>query len=428
MRFDYDTYFDDDFNSAPRYTPPTPEEVEERKKAAREKATQDLLKEMDSYGNHRPHAWVVSFLIKEGADVEATTEYWNRTPVSLAAGYNDLDVLKELVKGGAKYDVPDVYHHTPFQVAAGYGYLDEMKYLMELGVDIHRPDENGETPLIRAVQPGCRVEAVKILLEAGARLEDKDNAGKTVFDHCCERKNSHGTYGGTFNFFERKMEGGRSARDVYTEMERVLLDAWHAQYLKNGKPALTPHWATALLNAAVAQNDETIATALLEAGADANAPDFKGTTPLVAATRRGNVALMERLIAAGADINLPDANGTTPLMCSVSPYHAAALKCLMDGGAYVDPKDKSGRTALEHANSFLSWSKEVEGRPGSVIYATLKVEFEAAAKRQSIEEYQTGLRKPAPAGVKITLTKSTRPPPQPTALRLKKKDEGPPNN
>lgn len=421
MSFYGSSYFDDH----PVYRKKTPEEIEADKKAAREKATQDLLKEMDCGGGRHPRSYMVAVLIKEGADVEATTEYWNRTPMSVAAGYNDIAVVKELVKGGAKYDVPDVYHHTPFQVASGYGYLDLMKYLMEIGVDIHRPDENGETPLIRAVVPGCRVEAVKILLEAGARLEDKDNAGKTVFDHCREKKDTYQNYGGTFNFDTRRSEGGRTARDVYTEMERVLLDGWHEKYIRDGKPALDPKWASILLNAAVAQNDETIAAALLEAGAGVNAPDIRGTTPLIAATRNGNVALMERLIAAGADINLPDASGTTPLMCSVSPYKNAVLKCLMDRGAYIDPKDKSGATALDQARSHLSWTKEVEGRSGDAIYEELKVEFETVAKRQSIEEYQTGLRKPVPVGVKITLTKSTKPPPKPTALRLKKQDPAP---
>jgi ankyrin repeat protein len=424
MYYSYFGGFGDDFDRD-AYRKKTPEEIEAEKKAAREKATKDLLKEMDCKGGRHPRSYMVAVLLKEGADPEATTEYGNRTPMSIAAGYNDIEVVKELVKGGAKYDVPDVYHHTPFQVAAGFGYLDLMKYLMKLGVDIHRPDENGETPLIRAVVPGCRVEAVKILLEAGARMEDADNSGKTVFDHCRERKDSYQNYGGTFNFDTRRCEGGRSAKEVYTEMERVLLDAWYEKFIRDGKPKLGAGWAVKILGAAVAQNDEKIAKAVLEAGADPDTPDIRGTTPLIAATRNGNVALMERLIAAGADINLPDANGTTPLMCSVSPYNNAALKCLMDRGAYIDPKDKNGMTALDLARNHFAWTSEVDGRPGDAIYEELKIEFEAVAKRQSIEEYQTGLRKPVSAGVKISLTKCTKPPPKPTALRLKKKDQAP---
>ncbi|MEZ0223471.1 MAG: ankyrin repeat domain-containing protein [Alphaproteobacteria bacterium] len=394
--------FRDDFDRN-TYRKKTPEEIEADKKAARDKATQELLKEMDCGGGRHPRAYMVSALLKEGADAEATTEYWNRTPMSIAAGYNDIAVVRELVKGGAKYDSPDVYHHTPFQVASGYGYLDLMKYLMELDVDIHRPDENGETPLIRAVVPGCRLEAVKILIAAGARLEDADNAGKTVFDHCRERKDMHGNYGGTFDFVERRSKGGRSSRDVYTEMERLLLDIWHEKFIKDGRPTLAPEWAAKILNAALAQGDAVIAADVLAAGAGVNAPDAKGWTPLMWATSRGDVALMEALVERGADINAQDAAGSTALMKAVSPYRGAAVMCLIDSNAYVDIRDVNGKNALDHAGDSIRGQEKVEDRPSAEVYEEFKKTFDETLKRQEIEQYRSGLRKAGTTMAKLRL-------------------------
>jgi hypothetical protein len=56
-----------------------------------------------------------------------------------------------------------------------------------------------------------------------------------------------------------------------------------------------------------------------------------------------------RLIAAGADPNAPDEGGATPLHKAVRTRCAAAVKALIDGGADPRCKNKSGSTALRLA-------------------------------------------------------------------------------
>jgi ankyrin repeat protein len=52
---------------------------------------------------------------------------------------------------------------------------------------------------------------------------------------------------------------------------------------------------------------------LIRHGADLNAPDAAGDTPLIIAVRTGNRLTVKRLVDRGADINHPGADGLTPL-------------------------------------------------------------------------------------------------------------------
>ncbi len=485
-----DFFFDDDFNRR-AWKQPTPEEIAKQEAERRAQATRELLEEMDHKGSRSPRAYMVSALLKEGADPEARSDFWQRTPLDVAAGYHETEIVKILVKGGARYDDFNPYGHTPFQTACGYGYLELVEYFIGLGVDVNRPTADGQTPIIFAAVPGCRLEAIQILIAAGSRIEGADSNGKSVFDHCREGKDDYRSWGGTYNWAERRNEGGRSGRAVYTELERLLLDEWFAQYMKQGKPLLDKKWASTVLNAAAAQGDVKIAAEMIRAGADPNMPDAKGTPalltatlagdlamveclvagggnlnqadpkgnvpfsaalarddkllpgvmlahgvdvnlvdaegtpPLVAMTKKGDVAMMERLIVAGADINKPDKFGHTPLMAAVLPYNAAVVKLLLDLDAEVEPQTNSHQTVLSLARNEFGWKRDIDGRPSDDVYAELKTKLQEMAIRQAADQFRTGLKKDAKAVPKIALGKSNKPPPAPTALRLKK-PKGPP--
>ena len=88
--------------------------------------------------------------------------------------------------------------------------------------------------------------------------------------------------------------------------------------------------------------------ALLDAGADPNLPTASRYTPLVWALLYENPAVTVALLETGADPNAPSGGGS-PLIRAVRMYRTPHASALLAHGADVQNADASGRTALHHA-------------------------------------------------------------------------------
>ncbi|EOD08245.1 ankyrin, partial [Emiliania huxleyi CCMP1516] len=82
---------------------------------------------------------------------------------------------------------------------------------------------------------------------------------------------------------------------------------------------------------------------LLARGADANARDKKGETPLLKAAARGQTAL---LLARGADANARDKKGETPLLKAAARGQTAVCRLLLQARGDPAAASSSGATAL----------------------------------------------------------------------------------
>lgn len=91
------------------------------------------------------------------------------------------------------------------------------------------------------------------------------------------------------------------------------------------------------LHAALAQGDPEaaypMAAALLAAGAQVNAAQEGGWTPLHEAARHGYLALTELLLAHGADPNQASDNGTGALALAMNGGHTEVAEALREAGA-----------------------------------------------------------------------------------------------
>lgn len=87
--------------------------------------------------------------------------------------------------------------------------------------------------------------------------------------------------------------------------------------------------------------------ALLQAGADIEAWDSRGYTPLILASYNGHAAATELLIKQGAQVDAPDGvRGNTALMGVAFKGYAAFVDRLLLAGADPNAANRAGQTAL----------------------------------------------------------------------------------
>jgi len=104
---------------------------------------------------------------------------------------------------------------------------------------------------------------------------------------------------------------------------------------------------TSALHWAVYHNDVALIDRLLAAGANPNARNDYGSTPLALSAVVGNVAVMKKLLKAGADVESANADGQTALMIVARTSNLEAASVLLSHGAHVNAREQwRGQTAL----------------------------------------------------------------------------------
>jgi hypothetical protein len=113
------------------------------------------------------------------------------------------------------------------------------------------------------------------------------------------------------------------------------------------------HYGETKLFEAVRHRNQERIEMLLAAGANVNARNNPGATPLIALAydyNRTDTLVIAQLVAAGADVNLRDENGWTALIRAVNDSRAPVVAKLIAVGADVNAFDNEGKSVLSHAN------------------------------------------------------------------------------
>lgn len=107
-----------------------------------------------------------------------------------------------------------------------------------------------------------------------------------------------------------------------------------------------------LMNA-VKNNQREEVKFLLNAGADVNAKDVYGSTPLHFATNHARSHIMELLVEYGADVNAQDKNGVTKLMQVCSYGDIEMVGYLLEHGADPIITDLFGENSMDYAKRVM---------------------------------------------------------------------------
>jgi ankyrin repeat protein len=281
---------------------------------------------------------------------------------------NDLTALRSTTNA-ANVNTPDERGRTPLMIAAGTGTLEAMTILLAAGADPNLGDSTGTTPLMYGARD---IAKVRLLLEKGARANDKSRQGQTALLIAASTS-------GSLETVRLLVSKGADARVVGSGGRTGLILAAQANDLDmirffieqgvnvNAVNSIDLSGHTALM-AAAAQNNIPAVRLLLEKGADVNlaATDavsvkngqlaFKGRTALMMATAYGSPELIEVLLKAKVNVNVRDVAGLTPLMFAVASesQNPEVVKLLIAAGADIESKSTTNETARDWARKYGS--------------------------------------------------------------------------
>ena len=112
--------------------------------------------------------------------------------------------------------------------------------------------------------------------------------------------------------------------------------------------ALSGHKAP-VITYAIEHSQHEAALVLLAGGVDVNEPWFGGTTPLLAASYRGDYEMMGLLLDAGADPGARYPNGVCALSSAAASGSVESVRLLLDLDLDIESKNDHGSTPLMFA-------------------------------------------------------------------------------
>ena len=175
--------------------------------------------------------------------------------------------------------------------AASGGKVDEVRWLIAEDIDFSTPDKSGQsymTQALCAAADGGQADTVKVLLDAGANLNEADMADRTALKFA--------------------VSGG------HDEVVKLLLDGGADPDATDGD-----NWTALMFAAATTRCDEIgrskVAKLLLDSGADMDKMDGSGQTALMVAAAACHIEIVKLLLDSGADPRATDEDGNTALDC-----------------------------------------------------------------------------------------------------------------
>lgn len=301
------------------------------------------------------HAPIVRALIEAGADINATLDT-GFTPFLFAVREGRTEAVRVLLEKGIDVNAPVQRRERPAEGNLNPNYI------------LYRPMPRGLSPIMLAVQNG-HYELAIALVEAGANPNDMQMgfsplhiiAGVRKPDSSDGSDPSTPAGSGSLTSLQFVRELVKRGADVNLRLEKNA-PRYPATSSRIDTPGATPFLFAA------DRSDVPLMRLLVELGADPMLPNFNNTTPLMAAAGLGTTEPLEEageevealeatkmLLDLGANVNAIDNNGDTPMHGAAYGAYPTVVKLLAERGA--DPqiwkeKNKFGRTPLFIAEGY----------------------------------------------------------------------------
>ena len=341
-------------------------------------------------------------VLAAGADVSATTRVGAITPLAMAATNGNAAMIDALVAAGADVNGVTATGQTPLMAAAMSGSAGAVISLVDHGVFVNsRETANGQTALMFAAWEN-RPEAIRALVSRGAHIGLMSFIVSMIEPRLDE-------YGNPIPQRRRRVPGGNSimggmtallyaARDGNLEAVRALVEGGADVDQASGGDGTAP------MVIAIANGQYTVARYLLDQGANPNAANIDGLTPLYATVNMRHapvswapnpltdqevvtsLELLRALVDRGADPNAPvrrklwfsptshdrswvDPTGATPFWRAAQSSDVDAMRLLVAAGADATRPTTGGTTPLMVAAGIGWVGNFTQNAPGALMDA-----------------------------------------------------------
>ncbi len=258
----------------------------------------------------------VARLVQSGADLEAIaiTHYQDWTPLHCAACAGSSACVEILVKAGANLEARDAAGYTPVLVAVMFGHIDTVKILARAGANL-------------AAKIGLNRTIINVGILAGISLDEEE-----IIEYL--QRVEHWT---------KNFMGAIDRHDRYMARRAINDGAIIVQQDQNGDSPLNklvgpyePEKPTT--------SDEIAKLIVHTIGRQVkNLRNHAGQTPLHLATGHGNKRLMRLFIGNGADVNAQDNEGNTPLHYAFDPR---TVELLLQNHADITIENHQGEVSI----------------------------------------------------------------------------------
>jgi ankyrin repeat protein len=292
---------------------------------------------------------LVSRLLATNPELLETADTRGDVPLTVAARYGQLGVVKLLVQRGPNVNALGRRLRTALHQAANHGHGEMAAFLLEHGAQVSSRDAYDRTPLSLACKQG-HLGVVRLLQQhLGAQgLEGRDRWGMTALHHAAEKGHDEVV---AYLVAQRadasiRTNRGETPLSLACERGRLVVVSLLLRHMgqagleaKGGDGGTVLHWAAS-------KGHEDMVAWLLSQGAQADTRDSVGITPLMYASRGGYVGVVRMLLKhmEGKGVEMTDLQGWTALHHAATRCKGDVARLLLLCGADPSLEDNEGET------------------------------------------------------------------------------------
>ena len=260
----------------------------------------------------------IETLIDLGANVNVQRTDDKVAPVTLSVCFNNFVAVNLLLDHGADVNIARADGNSPLHLAVSNGFFDIAKRLVEKGSDVNLQNKEGRTPLFFGLK-NKHEQLIKLLIEneADVNIGYKKNYTETILVRGKDKGRAAWHYvlvkKHLLGLFLKRVKGGRVN---VADFGDILRSGWGKdppegiidQILEECDFKEIPG-VTVLHIASKENNEPEIIDLLVKSGANVNAQDAEGFTPLHMAAIHGNLKIVKKLVDLEADVNIVTTDG-----------------------------------------------------------------------------------------------------------------------